>query len=134
MKPVITIPRNAKVYEFTNSDMWFDEDGILWSVSKKAPPQTIEQARKDIERLKSMIGDNKVCMLADVTHSTEITREMREFAAEELPKITKAIAMVSGSALGRMFANLFFSIKSQPYPVKMFNKVEDARTWLLQYL
>lgn len=131
---MITLPQDAKVYEFTNSDMWFDEDGILWSVSKMAPPQTVEQARQDLERLRSMIGDKKVCMLADVTHSTETTREMREFAAEELPKFTKAIAMVSGSALGKMFANLFFRIKSQPYPVKMFNNPEDARSWLQQYL
>ena len=133
---MIALPPDQKtvVYELSNSTLWMDEDGILWSVSKKAPPQTVEQAHKDMEKLRSLVGNKKVCLLADVTHSTEISREMREFAAAELPKIIKAIAMVSGSSLGKMFANIFFRLKTQPYPVKMFNHVEDARKWLLQYV
>ncbi len=73
-------------------------------------------------------------MLLDVTHSSETNREVRDFAAEELPKITKAIAIVSHSALGKMLANLFFSLNSQPYPVRYFTDEPEARAWLKQYL
>jgi hypothetical protein len=128
------IPPNAKVYEFPTSTFWFDEDGIMWSISKKRPPQTIEQARDSIDRLKEITNNKKVCMLIDVTNTSESSRELRDYAAEELPKLVKAIAMVSSSALGKMLANLFFSLKSQPYPVKMFNDEKEALAWLRQYL
>jgi hypothetical protein len=88
-----------------------------------------------MEMLQRYLGyKKKVCMLLDVTHSSETTREVRDFAAEELPKITKAIAMVSGSALGKVLANLFFLLKSHPYPVKYFTDETEARVWLRQYL
>ena len=114
--------------------MWFDEYGILCSVSKKAPPPTLEEVKKSMEDFKELIGGKKVCLLADVTHSTESTKETRDYAAAEFPKLIKAIAMISDSALGKMLANLFFSIKSQPYPTKMFNNEKEAKEWLKQYL
>jgi hypothetical protein len=130
MKP----PLNVKVYDWSSSTFWFDEDGILCSISKKTAPQTMEQVIKEIDEFKRIIGDKKVCMLADVTNSSESTREVRNYAAIELPKIIKAIAMISNSALGKMLANLFLSIKSQPYPTKMFNDEAEARQWLKQFL
>jgi len=51
-----------------------------------------------------------------------------------LPRYIKAIAMVSDSALGKMLANLFFTLKKQPYPTKMFTNEQDAKEWLMQYL
>lgn len=127
-------PKNAKVIDWETSQFWFDEDGILYSISKKTPKQTMEQVKKSVEDFKTLVGDKKVCMMVDVTNSPESTKEVRDYAAQELPKLVKAIAMVSTSALGKMLANLFFSIKSQPYPVKMFNEENEAREWLKQYL
>lgn len=127
-------PKNAKVYELKTSTMWLDEDGIVCSISKKIPPQTLEESKKGVVDFKKIVGDKKVCLLADVTHSTETTREVRDYAAIELPKLVKAVALISKSALGRMLANLFFSIKEQPYPVKMFENEQDAKKWLKQFL
>ncbi len=130
----MTPPENAKIMEWPTSTSWFDEEGILCSISKKAPRQTLEETRQSVEEFKKITGNKKVCMLADVTNSTETTKEVRDYAAEELPKMIKAIAMLSKSALGKMLANLFFSVKSQPYPVKMFTDEQEARTWLRKYL
>lgn len=132
--PFMTPPANAKVHEFPTSSFWFDSDGILCSISKPAPPLSLEDTKKTMGDFMRIIGDKKVCMLVDVTHSAESTREVREYAAEEFPKFVKAIAMISKSALGKMLANLFFTLKSQPYPTKMFNDEEEARKWLKQYL
>ena len=131
---VFSPPPGAEVHELYNSTIWFDKDGILWSVSKKMPPQTLEEAKKSLDEFIQVTGGKKVCLLADVTHSAETNREMREWAAEELPKLVKAVAMVSDSALGKMLANLFFALKTQPYPVKMFNDVQSAHAWLKQYI
>ena len=127
-------PENVKIYDWSTSTFWFDEDGIFCAISKKTPPQTLEESKKSVDDLMKVIGEKKICMLIDVTNSGESTKEVRDYAAVEFPKFIKAIAMVSKSALGKMLANLFFSIKSQPYPTKMFNDENEARQWLKQYL
>lgn len=127
-------PKNAKVYDWPTSTFWFDEDGILCAVSKKIPPQSLEEAKKTIDDFRKLVGDKKICLLSESTNSSESTKEVRDYAAVEFPKFIKAIAVISKSALGRMLANLFFSIKEQPYPTKMFNDEKEAKEWLKQYL
>jgi len=131
---MLNIPKNVKVKEWGTSTTWFDEEGILYSVSKKGTQHTLEETKKRFEEFKALIGNNKICMLIDVTNTNESTREIRNYAAEELPKIVKAIAMVSTSAVGKMLANLFFTLKTQPYPTKMFNNEAEAKKWLQQFL
>ncbi len=126
--------KNAKVIEMPTSTMWFDESGILCSVSKKAPQQTLEEAKKSMDELRKVTGGKRVCLLADNTNSVPPNKEMRDYAAEVIPEIAKAIAIISRSALGKMAANLFFAIKKQPYPIKMFNDETEAKEWLKQYL
>jgi len=134
-KHLIQIPPAAKTFELPGSTLWFDEYGILCSISNDIPPQNLEQAREAMESLLGFLGpEKKFCMLRDVTHSAEMSREVRNFAGAELPKITRAIALLSQSALGKMLANLFFSITSQPYPVRYFTDETEARAWLKQYL
>lgn len=128
------IPDNTEIYDFPTSRMWFDENGILCSVSKKATQQTVEEAKSTMGQFLLITGGKKVCMLSDSTDSAPIDKEMRDYLAEVLPDIVIAIAIVSRSAVGKMFANIFFSLKKQPYPVKMFTDENDAKDWLKQYL
>jgi hypothetical protein len=114
--------------------MWREDSGIVCAISKKVKSQTIEEAKESVQALRQYLGPEKVCMLIDVSHSSESSRELRAYAAEELPKLVKAIAMVSDSALGKMIANLFFNLKAQPYPVKMFTDETEARAWLKNFL
>ena len=127
-------PGNAEVFDFPTSIMWFDEDGILCSVAKKVPPQTLEEAKQTMVEFKKITGNKKVCMLSDSTDSSAVNKEMRDYAAEVIPEIAKAIAILSRSALGKMAANLFFALKKQPYPVRFFDNEKEAKEWLKQYL
>lgn len=127
-------PKNVDLIDFPTSTMWFDEHGILCSVAKKIPPQTVEEAKKSMELFRKITGGKKVCLLSDSTDSPPSNKEMRDYAAEVIPEIAKAVAIISRSAVGMMAANLFFSIKKQPYPVKMFNEESEAKEWLKQYL
>jgi hypothetical protein len=127
-------PKNVEVIDWPTSTMWFDEEGILYSKSKKAPPQTLEEAKRSIERFKKITGGKKVCMLADISNSAPTNKENRDWAAQEMPNLVKAIAMISTSAMGRMVANLFFGLKPPPYPSKMFSSEKEAKEWLKQYL
>jgi hypothetical protein len=128
------IPKNINIIDWPTSILWFDENGILCAISKKAPAQTLDETKKSIEDFNKLTGGKKVCMLIDITNSPPTSKEIRDYSAAELPKITKALAMISESALGKMIANLFFGLKPPPYPTKMFSNEKDAKEWLKQYL
>ncbi len=127
-------PENTEIFELPTSTLWFDEHGILCSVAKKVPQQTLEEAKKTMVEFKKITGGKKVCLLSDSTDSPPANKEMRDYAAEVIPEIAQAVAIISRSAVGKMAANLFFSIKKQPYPVKMFNDEAEAKEWLKHYL
>lgn len=127
-------PDQTKVIELPFVSLWLDESGIVYCVSKRASGQTVEQAMEAVAEIRRMAGGEKVCMLIDISHSGGTTREVRAYAAEALPELVKAVAILSSSAAGRMVANLFFTLKVQPYPVKMFNNEKDARAWLDKFL
>ena len=127
-------PKDANVTETNTSTFWFDENGIFCSVSKKAPPQSLEEAKAGMQQVKNIIGNKKVCLLIDITNGRESTKEVRDYAANEFPKFVKAIAILSNSELGKMLANIFFNLKHQPYPTKMFVEEGEAKNWLKQYL
>lgn len=128
------VPANTKVIEFPTSTIWFDEDGILCSIAKKVPQQSLEDAKETMAELRKIINGKKVCMLSDSTFSAPTNKQIRDYAAEVIPEIAKAVAIISRSAVGKMTANLFFSIKKQPYPVRMFDDEIEAKEWLKQYL
>lgn len=127
-------PPNTKLTEFSNATMWFDENGILCSVSKKVSQQTVEEAKQSMKDFLELTSGKKVCFLSDSTNSTPVSKEMRDYVAGIMPEIVKAVAVISRSAVGIMVANLFFSIKKQPYPVKLFDDEASAKEWLKHYL
>ncbi|MEX0720320.1 MAG: STAS/SEC14 domain-containing protein [Balneolaceae bacterium] len=133
---MLTPPPDSEIIEWPTSRMWF-QDGIVYAISKKGD-RSLEETKEMLETFKELVrkelGDEKVCLLIDVTNSPETPRDIRDYAAEEFPKIVKAIAMISESALGKMVANLFFTIKTQPYPTRFFNSEKEAKKWLQQYL
>lgn len=131
---MITTPENKTLIEWPSSILWFDEEGILYSVSKKASVRSLEETQRSVEEMKLMLRGQKVCMLVDVTNSAPTSRELREYSARALPEFVKAMAMVSRSAAGKMLANIFFTLRPQAFPTKVFNSEEDARKWLKQYL
>lgn len=127
-------PGDTELYHTPTSVFWLDENGILCSIAKKAPLQTLETAKKSMALVLSITGGKKVCFLSDSTNSSASNKEMRDFAAEAIPQFAKAIAVLSKSALGKMSANLFFALKKPPYPVRFFDNEKDAKEWLKQYL
>ncbi|HET6992984.1 MAG TPA: hypothetical protein VFJ43_16750 [Bacteroidia bacterium] len=43
------------------------------------------------------------------------------------------MAMVSGSALGKLIMNLIFGLQKPSIPMKTFSNEKDAINWLKQY-
>jgi hypothetical protein len=132
------IPKDAKTIDWTTSILWFDEDGILYSMPKpgvEEPVLTREETKKQMDEFKRLTGNKKLCMILETnSNSKPPKKEDRDFISELLAEITKAMAIISTSPLSRMIANLFFGLKPPPYPVKFFSNEKDAKEWIKQYL
>lgn len=131
---ILKPPTGVEITETPTSIYWFDGDGILYSITKKAPAPTLEETKEQLEEFKKMAQGRKFCMIGDVTHTVPSDRAVREFAAAEIPNLVVAMAMLSASPMGRMLANLFFAIKPPTYPCKMFTTEKQAKEWIKQYL
>ena len=132
-------PKNTQIIEWPTSTMWFDEDGVLYSVPKPGSaalqPQTKEEALRQMDVFRKLIGDKKTCMIAETDKSSPPPKkEDRDWIARELNSVIKALAIISTSPLGKMLANLFFGLKPPPYPYKFFSNEIDAKEWIKQYL
>ena len=131
------IPAGAEVIEMPSSTIWFDKEGILYSVSKEPPSggRKMEDIKAEMDRFRQILGPRKVCIiLASNTGTESPPREQRDLISRELNSIAKAIAVISPSPLSRMVANLFFSFKPPAYPMKIFSSQHDARNWIRQYI
>ena len=77
----MVLPENTEVFDFPTSTMWFDENGILCSIAKKVPQQTVDEAKKTMVEFIKITGGKKVCMLSDSTDSAPVNKEMRDVDA-----------------------------------------------------
>lgn len=124
-----------KVYVEKGSIAWFDKNGIYISVPfKEVVPMTIDDIKLSEENWLKNHGTSKICMISVVHPQAPSTKEMRDYMALILPNYLKAFALISSSALGRMAANIFFGLKPQSYPAKMFSNPDKAKRWLINYL
>lgn len=131
------IPKDAKIIEWTTSFIWFDEDGVMYSKPKPGvvePELTREESAQQMEEFKKLLGHKKVCMILETNaNSKPPKKEDRDFIADQLNQIVKAMGLISSSPLSRMIANLFFGLKPPPYPVKFFSNEKEAKEWIKQY-
>lgn len=130
-------PKNAQTIDFATSIMWFDEDGILYSVPKPGAvyAKTREESQHQMDEFRKIVGSEKRCMILQTDNSAPPPKkEDRDWAAKELNSVTKAMGIISTSPLSRMIANLFFGLKPPSYPVKFFSNEVEAKEWIKQYL
>ena len=131
------IPKNVKTIELGSSILWFDEDGVLYSIPKPGAIRvsTKEETLKQMNELRKITGGEKKCMILQTDSSAPPPKkEDRDWIAKELESVMKAMAMISTSPLSRMVANLFFGFKPPSYPVKFFSNEKDAKQWINQYV
>jgi hypothetical protein len=129
----MNIPRDIKTFDHLIATFWFDELGILHAVSKGGP-RTIEIMENYITFVSNMIDHKPVCILTDISHATPMDKATRDYTADKLQKVFKAMAIISGTPVGLMVGKVFLQLDGQPYPSAIFNSEEEARKWLMQYL
>jgi hypothetical protein len=131
-KCLLELPNNKEVVESPTAYLWIDNDGILNSIAKNVP-RTIESVKESIAVIKKMIGDKKICFLADTSNTTYYTIEMREELNSKLNPLFKAIALVPCTQTGKMIGSILF-MRKELCPIKFFDNIEEARNWLKQFI
>jgi hypothetical protein len=126
-------PVNAKIYEGELASFWFDEDGILCAVSKGVF-RTLEKQKANYDFIRKITGNKRVCLLADNTITYTQDDSTREYSATEMPKLFKAMAVMSRTAIGKAASHLFLFFQGQPVPIRNFDNEKEAKEWLRQYL
>ena len=128
----MTPPTDRQIFEGEIATYWFDE-GILVSLSK-SPQRTVASITNNVALVKNITDNKPVPLLIYLSNSPVPDKETRKFAAEQLPVIYSAMAMVSKPGLAKFIMNILFMLKPPPIPMKSFTDDKAAREWLRNYL
>lgn len=130
MKP----PENAELFETPLTTHWFDETGILYTVSKKGE-RKIEHYEKLMDLYKGLTKDgNKLRVLVDACNTTFMTKEVIKYISTENPKYLKAMAILSTKPFESDQINAFLKLTFSNFPVMKFSNEKEAREWLMESL
>lgn len=128
---LLAIPADKDIEEDAGSYSWFGDDGIFYSLPKTgAPPSDVADIKASEKKWVEKMGGKKIKWLTIIDPHGKSNKASRDYLGEILPKYISAMALVCNSPLARMAANIFFKIKPQPYPTKMFSDVSTAQQWL----
>lgn len=124
-------PINAHIVDTPLAQNWVDEFGIIYSISKDAP-HSLENMVTHFEKLLELTEGKKLPFLVDPSLARPTTKKERQYLNEHLQTVMTCIAFVTTNAMMRIGINLYFRIRPQFMPMKMFSNEEDARQWLLR--
>jgi hypothetical protein len=125
---------NIKPYETDYSTMWFDEEGIFHSVTKKERVVDIDVLKSTFEYISKNKKSEKICWIGDVSNASPVEKEARAYAAQETPKFIKALAVITNSSMSKMMADLFLLVYKPSFPIKLFTDQEEATKWIKGFL
>jgi hypothetical protein len=130
---MIKPPDNTQLIKGEIADYWYAPDGILYSYSKN-PIRTVKNITENISLVKSITNNKIIPLLIYLSNSPIPGKATRKFAAEQLPNVYSAMAMVSKPGLSKFIMNILFSIKPPAIPMKSFTDDKKAKEWLAQFV
>ena len=96
--------------------------------------QTLQSAIENIDaqdKIRKTLGKEMTRVLIDMRDIKSITREAREYYANERTcSIQRATALVVKSKVTKVMANFFMGLNKPITPAKMFTDMQEARKWL----
>ena len=127
------LPKENELIKGEIADYYYDTDGILYSYSKDVL-RTVKNISENIALVKQITGNKVVPLLIYLCDAPIPSRETRKFSTEQLPKVYKAMAMVSQPGLSHLIMRILFRFTPPPIPAKSFTDDEKAKAWLQQFL
>ncbi len=129
----LQIPIDRQTWESEIATYWFDDNGILVSLSKSVL-RTVENISSNVALVKSITQNRPVPLLIYLANSPIPDKQTRKFSTEQLPFIYSAMAMVSKPGLSKFIMNILFGLRPPPIPMKSFTDDTAAREWLKQFV
>jgi hypothetical protein len=126
------LPTDRPTFEGEIATYWFDDNGILVSLSKSIK-RTVANISGNVALVKQLTGNKKVPLLIYLKNSPVPDKETRKFSTEKLPEIYSAMAMVSEPGLASFIMKILFNLKPSPIPMKNFTDEKEATEWLKQF-
>ena len=125
--------KELKVETSTQKLYWDSENEIVWG-ELLANQTTVELAKENVdaqERLRDSVKKVKTRVLIDMTSTTEISKEARDyFANERTGSIQRATALLIGSPVSRVIGNFFLGLNRPVSPTRLFTDPHKAIQWL----
>ena len=111
------------------------EDGILRNIHRNADTEsranTVKETKEVFSAIKQVSKGKKHPFLSDIRKVKSTDRESRDFfAGEEVANAISAMALLVGSAIGKIIGNFFLGFNKPKYPVKLFTSESEAIVWL----
>jgi len=126
-------PTDRETWEGEIATYWFDDNGILVSLSKSIL-RTVEIISSNVKLVRSITDNKPVPLLIYLANSPIPDKQTRKFSTEQLPVIYSAMAMVCKPGLSRFIMNILFGLNPPPIPMKSFTNDKAATQWLKQFL
>jgi hypothetical protein len=121
--------------ETRTARIWLGEDGIVRVKPRAREPESIEDAHDNVAAVLKVTRGVRRPMLLDLAMTGPLTPECREYyMSPEATGHLTAVAIVTGSLLGRIVGNL--TVGSNPTGVlfRLFETEPSAREWLEESL
>ena len=125
--------RELKEETSTQKLYWDTEKEIVWG--ELFTNQTTEELAKENvdaqERIRDSMNKEKTRVLIDMTAVTEISKEARDYLANErTASIQRATALLIGSPVSRIIGNFFMGLNKPISPTRLFTDPRKAIQWL----
>ena len=112
---------------------WDSENQIVWG-ELFGDQMTEELAKENVdaqERVRDMANKAKTRVLIDMTALSEISKEARDyFANERTASIQRATALLISSPVSRIIGNFFTGLNKPISPTRLFTDPHKAIQWL----
>lgn len=129
MADFLTPPKDAVMAP--SGPIWLNEDGIIITLNNFVN-HTHADALENLRITKEVAGGVPRPLLVDITNVRNMSKEAREeYVMPHNKEIVTAVALITGSNVGRMIGNLFITLNKHVIPVKLFTDAHKAREWLL---
>ncbi len=99
------------------------------------------KAQVDLDDMKAIMnaqvtmnGGQAVPNLLDMHQIQSAPRKAREYAAKNAARTSLCVAMLVGSAVSRLFGNLFINFNKPVVPTRLFTSEEKAIEWLKGFI
>jgi hypothetical protein len=119
-----------KVIETDLASLWMDDEGILYSKSKKQK-RTLGILKKYFSAFRKLSGGKKTYMIADVNEMQNYSGEEKDYLHKELTELCKGVALICCKPVGKMMATIAILKKKPPFPARIFEDTSKAKAWIL---